>query len=83
MITVTSSSNAKWALEVEHGDAQVEYFAIESLLIDGESLRIVSADQITIEFSRDSIRKLLIMRTDSPSNPGKRARKPRSRKKDD
>lgn len=72
-------TNAKWAVELERIGSPVEYLAAESILLDGDSLRIVLSDQAVMEFSRESIRKLLIMKTTNSSLA--RTRKSRSNKK--
>ena len=68
--SVTKMIEAKWAVELEHsGQGSPDYFSVDSLMLDGDGIHIqVADDGPAIEFSRDSIRKLLIMRVKDAEN---------------
>lgn len=60
----TNVASAKWAIEVDHdGITSPDYFAIDSLMADDEGIHIQVAGGTAIEFSRDSIRRILVVRT--------------------
>jgi len=66
-MTNAIDSEPKWAIEVEREGKGVEYYAIEAMVVNGSHLCLQSASGAAIEFARDSIRKILVMRTNIPS----------------
>jgi hypothetical protein len=64
---------AKWAVEIEHtGKGSPDYFSIYSLLVDEDGIHVQVVDGPAVDFARDSIRKLLVMRV---KDTGKRSAK--------
>ena len=68
------SCDARWAIEIDRGSGAFQYYAIDSLVIDGLYVRIQPLEGEPFEIARDDLRKILVMRT----SPSKIAVKPKS-----
>jgi hypothetical protein len=60
-----SSDSAQWAVELETtaADTPAEYFAVDRLCADEHHIRLRTTRGQELEFDRDSVRKVLLMRT--------------------
>ena len=67
-MTEANVVEAKWAIEIDHdGLSSPDYFAVASLLVDDHGIHIQLASGTAVEFARESIRKVLVVRTKDPA----------------
>lgn len=62
-------SAAKWAVEIEHtGKNSPDYFSLDSILIDEDGVHMQVTGGPCIDYDRSCIRKVLIMKTNTPDD---------------
>jgi hypothetical protein len=63
-VTRVTGSKAFWAVEIEqHGAEQPEYFSVVQLRADETQFEMLTISGKRVVFGRDTIRKILVMRT--------------------